>query len=144
MENQNFEYQNNNQYPQRSPDYTLEIISLVLGIIGLITSFIPCFYWFALLFLIPSLILGIVAISKTTKNRTPKGFAIAATVVGSVGMLICIVWHTIFAAALTSVARDIDNTNSYYDNTLYQDEYQTDSIQEDTEYIWTEDTEEDD
>ena len=65
----------------------MAILSLVLGIVGLVLSIIPIIGLFAFLFAIPSIILGIMALVKAIKNHTAgKGLAIAGLICSGVAL----------------------------------------------------------
>ena len=65
----------------------MAILSLVFGILGLHLTFIPIVGLFAILLVIPGIILGIMALIKAAKNHTPgKGFAIAGLICGGVAL----------------------------------------------------------
>ena len=65
----------------------MAILSLVFGIVGLVLAFIPIIGLFAILLVVPSIILGIMALVKAIKNHTAgKGFAIAGLICSGVAL----------------------------------------------------------
>lgn len=65
------------------------IASMVLGIVGLVISFIPCLGTYGIFLTVPGLVLGAVAIAKASKNGgAGKGVAIAGLVCSIIGSVI--------------------------------------------------------
>ena len=65
------------------------IASMVLGIVGLVFSFIPCLGTYGIFLTVPGLVLGAVAIAKASKNGgAGKGVAIAGLVCSIIGSVI--------------------------------------------------------
>ena len=64
------------------------VASLVLGIVGLVISFIPCLGMYGLFLTVPGVILGIVGLSMAAKKNGPKGLAIAGVVCSIIGTII--------------------------------------------------------
>ena len=68
----------------------MAILSLILGIVGLVGSFIPYACVFLVLLTLPSIAFGIIALVKSIKNHTAgKGCAIA-------GLACCLASHIFF------------------------------------------------
>lgn len=79
-------------YPAQ-PNNGLAIASLVLGIVGLVFSFIPIIGIIAWPMVILGVIFGGIGISKA--NETPgasSGMAVAGLTCSLVGLAICIIW----------------------------------------------------
>lgn len=81
----------------------MDIASLVLGIIGIILSFIPFCNFFALPLVIVGLILGIISTVKKTKENLPKGMAITGSILSGLGLIISILWIVYFYFVGTNV-----------------------------------------
>ena len=65
------------------------IASLVLGIVGLVFSFIPCLGTYGIFLTVPGVVLGAIAISKAKKNGGQgKGVAVAGLVCAIIGSVI--------------------------------------------------------
>ncbi|ATE57469.1 MmpS family transport accessory protein [Actinosynnema pretiosum] len=78
--------------------------SLVLGLVGLLLSFIPFIGVIAWPMVIVGLVLGLVAISKLKKNpANSKGLAISGTILSALGLIVCILWAAVFGAAVNEV-----------------------------------------
>ena len=94
--------------PQQSntqPSNGLGTTGFVLGLIGLLFSFIPVIGVIAWPLVILGIIFSAIGISKASKGRaTNKGLAIAGLVVSIIGIVMCVLW----AAVLGKAANDID------------------------------------
>jgi hypothetical protein len=79
-------------YPAQ-PSNGMAVASMVLGIVGLVFSFIPFIGVIAWPLVILGVIFGGVGISKANQiPGAPKGMAIAGLTCSLVGLLICVVW----------------------------------------------------
>lgn len=78
--------------------------ALVLGIVGVVFSFIPIVGMVAWPMVILGLIFGILGIRRVGKGvATNKGAAIAGTVLSAIGLVICVVWAAAFGSAAESL-----------------------------------------
>ena len=99
------------------------IASMVLGIVGLVISFIPCLGTYGIFLTVPGLVLGAGAITKASKNGgAGKGVAVAGLVCSIIGSVIAgWQWYAINKAskelsgsfgelskALESAAKDVN------------------------------------
>ena len=66
----------------------MAVASLVLGIVGLVISFIPCLGSYGLLLTLPGVVLGAIGLSSAAKKNAPKGLAIAGLVCSIIGSVI--------------------------------------------------------
>lgn len=66
----------------------MAVASLVLGIVGLVISFIPCLGSYGLLLTLPGIVLGAIGLSSAAKKNAPKGLAIAGLVCSIIGSVI--------------------------------------------------------
>lgn len=64
------------------------VASLVLGIVGLVISFIPCLGMYGLFLTVPGVVLGFVGLIMAAKKNAPKGLAIAGVVCSIIGTII--------------------------------------------------------
>jgi len=86
----------------------LAVAGMVLGIIALVLSFIPCINWLGLIPALVGLILSIVALATAGKAGRPKGVAVA----GLICNILALIWIPLylllilgaFAAAATGAA----------------------------------------
>jgi hypothetical protein len=77
--------QQNSTTPQTNSWKLFAIIGLVLGILALLFSFIPCLGMYAIFPGVIGLILGVVAMMQAGKVNAPKGMAIAAIICAVLG-----------------------------------------------------------
>ena len=85
------------------------VASLVLGIVGLVLSFIPCVGWIALALTIPGTILGACGIlSAKKKEGKGKGQAIAGFILGRLATIIAIAWISLFAKGASAIGDVVD------------------------------------
>lgn len=66
----------------------MSVIALVFGIIGLLTSFIPCLGAFAVWLALPSSILAGVATYLAYSKAEPKTFPLVALTISAIGLVI--------------------------------------------------------
>jgi hypothetical protein len=99
------------QYAPNPPQQTAERPSnglgtagFVLGLIGLLFSFIPLIGVVAWPLVILGIIFSAIGISKAAKGRaTNKGLAIAGLVVSVVGLVVCVLWVAVWGKAVDDV-----------------------------------------
>lgn len=75
-----------------SPSNGIAIAALVLGILGLLASFIPFVNWFTSPLPLLGVGLGIAGLSKAKKINVGKGMAWGGIITGILGILITIAW----------------------------------------------------
>ena len=100
------------EYNQPNAGQGLGTAGLVLGIIALITSFIPCTAIFAHFFGIIGIILSIIGLSQASQANASKGLIIAALVVSLIGTSIAGLWG-LFFAKIANEAQKIENYESF-------------------------------
>jgi hypothetical protein len=92
------------QPPVQRPSNGLGTSGFIVGLIGLVLSFIPLIGVVAWPLVILGIILSSVGIAKAAKGRaTNKGLAITGLVVSIIGLVICIVWAVIVKDAVDEV-----------------------------------------
>ena len=112
------------------------VASLVLGIISLLTSWIPFVCFFAFILAVIGLILGIVdTVKKSKANDGKKGISIAGLIISAIAIPIIIIMSFasigIFFAIMENGYNNYDYYNDYYDyydynyNDYYDDWYDT-------------------
>ena len=110
------------------------VASLVLGIISLLTSWIPFVCFFAFILAVIGLILGIVdSVKKSKANDRKKGISIAGLIISAIAIPIIIIMSFvsigIFIAIIEDSNYNYDYYNDYYDyydydyNDYYDDWY---------------------
>jgi MmpS family membrane protein len=93
------------QAPQR-PSNGLGTAGFVVGLIGLVFSFVPLIGVVAWPLVILGVIFSAIGISRAGKGRaTNKGLAIAGLVVSIVGLAMCVLW----GAVVTKAANDVED-----------------------------------
>ena len=85
------------------------VASLVIGIISIVLSFIPCVNWFALVPSIVGIILGAVGLSKAKKANEPTGCATAGLVLNIISCVWIVVWGALLGAAAGAVATELNS-----------------------------------
>lgn len=91
------------QTPTR-PGNGLGVTGFVLGLIGLVLSFIPLIGVVAWPLVILGIIFSAVGINKAVKRHaTGKGLSIAGLVVSVIGLVICILWAVVWKQAADEV-----------------------------------------
>ena len=94
---------------------------MVLGIVGLVISFIPCLGSYGLFLTIPGIVLGAIGLASAAKKNAPKGLAIAGLVCSIIGSLVagyqCYVLHKAgdamseFSKAVNEATKELDNAS---------------------------------
>lgn len=113
------------------------IASLILGIIGIVISWIPIIGLISFVLVIIGLILGIIDVSKKTKTKEKKGVGIAGIVVCSVAIpIIVFMTITTIGTLIFLIAGDgiLDSTiemqqqlneTSYYEDVSLNEYYES-------------------
>ena len=78
------------------------VTALVLGIIGVICSFIPCFGLFATFFGVLAIIFGAVGYNQAKRGNGKTGLPVAGIILGCVATIFTILWILVFAGAAVS------------------------------------------
>lgn len=92
------------QVPATRPSNGLGTAGFVVGLIGLLFSFIPLIGVVAWPLVILGIIFSAVGISKAAKGRaTNKGLAIAGLVVSIAGLVVCILWVAVWNKAVDDI-----------------------------------------
>ena len=92
------------QQTPAKPSNGLGLTGFVLGVIGLVLSFIPLIGVVAWPLVILGIIFSSVGIAKAAKGRaTNKGLSIAGVVVSIIGLVVCILWAVVWKQAADEV-----------------------------------------
>jgi len=82
------------------------VAALVLGILAVICSFIPCFSFWAILFGVLAIIFGAIGMSQAKKKNGKKGMGKAGLILGIIATIFAVAWWFLVmapaAAALAS------------------------------------------
>src|SRR5690349_18408984 len=98
MENQNFTTE------KTDAGQGMSIASLVLGILGLITAFIPCFGFFSLIFGVLAIIFGVIGLKQAKKGNGKTGMPMAGLILGIISTAFIIIWLIVFAGIIATSA----------------------------------------
>lgn len=92
------------QVPATKPSNGLGTAGFIVGLIGLLFSFIPLIGVVAWPLVILGIIFSAIGISKAAKGRaTNKGMAIAGLVVSIAGLVVCILWVAVWNKAVDDI-----------------------------------------
>lgn len=96
----------------------LAITGLVIGILALIVSFVPCFGVYAIIIGVIGLIVSIIALILASKNNYPKGLIIAALLTSLLGCSIAYWQKVRMENAIEDLTKGIENsTNEFIKDT---------------------------
>ncbi|MDO9000741.1 MAG: DUF4190 domain-containing protein [Bacteroidota bacterium] len=96
--------QNNTTTPAANNGKGLGIAGMILGILAIIVSFVPCFGWWAIVLAVVGVILSAVSLSQAKKANAPKGMAIAGLICSILAIIIGSIWIFIITKAVTEGA----------------------------------------
>ena len=80
----------------------MAVASLVLGIVGLITSIIPFLFVIGPICDVLAIIFGAIGIRRAKEGADNKSMAVAGLILGICGLVISILWALLFVAAIHS------------------------------------------
>ncbi|MGW0521501.1 MmpS family transport accessory protein [Crossiella sp. NPDC003009] len=102
-------YQSYQQTQVEQPSNGLGITGFVLGLVGLLLSWIPFIGVIAWPLVILGLIFSVIGLIRVNKGRANnKGMAIAGIAVSAIGLLVCIAWAAVFGAAFNQVSNEVE------------------------------------
>ncbi|MDP1802383.1 MAG: DUF4190 domain-containing protein [Bacteroidota bacterium] len=93
--------QNNTTTPAANNGKGLGIAGMILGILAIIVSFVPCFGWWAIVLAVVGVILSAISMSQAKKANAPKGMAIAGLICSILAIIIGSIWIFVIAKAVT-------------------------------------------
>lgn len=88
------------------------IAGMVLGIVAIIVSFIPCFGWGAIIIAVIGLILSAVSLSQANKAGAPKGMAIAGLICSVIAIIVGSVWIFIITKAASEINTELQKSGA--------------------------------
>lgn len=98
------------QYPQQpvmQPRNAFGTAGFVLGLVGLLLSFLPIIGVVAWPLVILGLVFSILGLVKANKGvATNKGLSIAGIVLSAIGLVVCIAWTALFGVAVNAANND--------------------------------------
>lgn len=98
---------------QTNASQSLGVAGLVLGIIALIISFVPCFGWYAIVPGIIAVVLSVIAYSQVKRTEAAKGMIIAALVISIVATTIAVLQITFFAGVVKNAKDNIEKIDDW-------------------------------
>jgi amino acid transporter len=99
------------EYRVQPPRNGLGTAGFVLGLIGLLFSFLPVVGVVAWPLVILGLIFSLIGVYRAVKGRaTNKGLSIAGVILSVIGLVICIVWVSATAKAANDVTKQANET----------------------------------
>ena len=84
------------------------IAGLVLGLIALIFSFIPCLGMYAIFPGVLAIILAAVALMQANKGNGPKGLIIAALIVSLIGTAVAVYQYSVLKEAASAFTGELE------------------------------------
>jgi large-conductance mechanosensitive channel len=78
----------------------LGIAGMILGILAIILSFVPCFGFWAIILAVVGVILSAISLSQAKKAGASKGMAIAGLICSILAIIIGSIWLFIIAKAV--------------------------------------------
>ncbi|GFH42293.1 hypothetical protein Hs30E_08440 [Lactococcus hodotermopsidis] len=116
---------------------SLAITALVLGIVGILGSWIPIFNIGSIVMAILALIFGIITLSKATRENIGKGFPITGIVLGGLTLIIAILMNIFFFIGVNEFSNELTNTeqpakisdyNDFFDDFDDFDNFDSDAL----------------
>jgi hypothetical protein len=99
------------QLPGQQPRNGLGTAGFVLGLIGLLFSFIPLIGVVAWPMVILGLVFSLVGFSRARSGQaTNKGLALTGAILSVIGLLICILYVTAFTKAASDINTEVNKT----------------------------------
>lgn len=83
------------------------IAGLVLGIVAVISSFIPCFSFWAIITGVLAIIFGAVGLNQAGKNNGKKALPKAGLILGIIATVFAILWWFLFAGAVAASSSEL-------------------------------------
>lgn len=90
----------------------LAIAGLVLGIVSILTSFLPILNNGSFFIAIIGLILGIIGFTQTRKKKNGSGIAVAAIILNILSCVIVLVSQSMYSAALNAAVDNVSNPST--------------------------------
>ncbi|MCE3227120.1 MAG: hypothetical protein K0S32_1671 [Bacteroidetes bacterium] len=88
------------------------IAGMILGIVAIIVSFVPCFGWWAIVLAVVGLVLSVVSMSQAKKAGASKGMAIAGMICSILAIIIGSIWVFLIAKGADMAAEAIQNSGA--------------------------------
>ena len=84
------------------------LAAMIIGIVAVVLGFIPVCGMIALLPAIVGLILGIVDVSRKSKQQQPKGKGLAGIILNAAAIIVILVWTLVIAASAPTMVESFE------------------------------------
>ncbi|GAA1334170.1 hypothetical protein GCM10009660_11310 [Catellatospora bangladeshensis] len=92
------------------PRNGLGVAGFVLGLLGLLFSFLPVIGLVAWPLVVLGLVLGALGVARARRGRAAnKGLAVAGVVLSAAGLVVCVLWLVFFGRAASEAAETLDD-----------------------------------
>ncbi|MGZ3900691.1 MAG: hypothetical protein ACXVNQ_09710 [Bacteroidia bacterium] len=80
---------------------SMGIAGMILGIVAIIVSFVPCFGWWAVVLAVVGVVLSAISLTQANKAGASKGMAIAGLICSILAIVIGSIWIYIMTKGAT-------------------------------------------
>ena len=94
------------------------VAALVLGILGVVCSFIPCFGIFAICFGVLAIIFGAIGLSQAKKGNGSQGMPRAGLILGIISFAFAILYWVLVVAAVAEGAAEVNDALNELNNAI--------------------------
>lgn len=116
-----------NNYYKSNAGQVMGILALIFAVIGIITSFIPCFGLIAIVFGILAIIFGIIGFFQAKKENASAVLPLTGLILGIIATIIVLIWSFLFLGLFSTALllnenaiNSLDSTKIEYDNVEYE------------------------
>jgi len=111
--------QTNPTQPTSTAYKTFGIISLILGILAFVFSFIPCLGMYAMFPGILGLVLGLVGFLQARKANAGKGMVITGIILSLLGTCVAVWQFQAIGRAVHETSKSLDSLNKTMDSSMH-------------------------
>lgn len=90
----------------------LGIAGMILGIVAIIVSFVPCFGWWAVVLAVVGVVLSAISLSQASKAGASKGMAIAGLICSILAIIIGSIWIFVIAKATSEISTALEQSGA--------------------------------
>lgn len=116
----------NNSYPSNAGQ-VMGIFALILAVVGIIASFIPCIGLIGIVFGILAIIFGMIGFFQAKKENASTALPLTGLILGIIASIIVIIWSFLFLGLFSTAfllnenaINSLDSTKIEYDNVEYE------------------------
>lgn len=131
----------NNSYPSNAGQ-VMGIFALIVAVVGIIASFIPCFGLIGIIFGILAIIFGVIGFFQAKKENASTALPLTGLILGIIATIIVIIWSFLFLGLFSTAfllnenaINSLDSTKIEFDNVEYETIEEAIEAQKDT-MIW--------